>query len=378
MIFPVSFSRIIGRYSSLAVFVLSTLSFLQVTQTAEAADSPKTGDRSASERRLGYQFQLENDVLARERTDRWYTNGLRFSVTIARPDAQLDPVARWLLDKTAGFSLGDDVQVAAATKLVTYSVGQNMYTPRRIDISSPQIHDRPWAGWLYGGITVQGYVANGGVGGAGEFQQSDLKIGVTGHASGAGQVQRWFHESIGSQYPAGWEQQLKQQAGLQLSHMRIYRFGDSAKRDWVGLHAGGGATLGTLRSYATAVAGVIVGSLKGTNPVFVPANEGDFVIQDFDKRPARDRWLVFANVSLTGVASNRFITGSTPYGHSDVRLRRIVPAWQWGLAFPMPFTESWRVVYTQNARQAEFDSPSVGARESLQRWGSVTLTRDFE
>jgi|GEM_PF-2233028 len=325
--------------------------------------------------RIGYQFHVENDVFARERTDRWFTNGLRFSATIAQPTRDHDPVARWLLDRTEGLTLGEDVRGAAATRQVTYTVGQNMYTPRRIDIAEPQRLDRPWAGWLYAGVTVQGYAERGGLAGAGSFQQTDLKLGVTGRASGAAWAQRWFHKVIDSRYPAGWEQQVRQQLGVQLSHLRIYRLGDTDKNDWIGLHAGGGLTVGNLRSYGTAVAGVVVGPLGGRNPVFVPANEGDFVIQDLGKGPAYDRWLAFANVSLTAVASNRFITGPTPYGRSDIQLRRSVPAWQWGLAFPMPFAEGWRVVYTQTARESEFDSPAVGAREGLQRWGAVTLTR---
>jgi lipid A 3-O-deacylase len=358
------------RQRSLALAVCAAL-----LAWAPSAGAQQPDTRKAPQRAQGWQITLENDVLARERRDQWYTNGLRVSYTVREPNREDDALASRLLELGRSLALGATVVDGG---LVTYTLGQNIYTPRRIELAEPQRFDRPWAGWLFAGATVQGFAKQGGLFGRaqGEYQQTDLKVGVTGRASLADRAQRWVHHEIESTYPAGWEQQLKQQLGVQLSHLRVFRFGDTTGTDRFSFHGGGGLTVGNLRSYGTLVAGVVAGRLAGRNPVFVPANEGDFVIQDFDDKATDHRWLAFFNFSVAAVASNRFITGPTPYGRAEVKLRRWVPTWQWGLQIPLGTRH--RLVYTQTARRAEFESVQIGARENLQRWGGLTLNIDLE
>lgn len=323
----------------------------------------------------GTQFMVENDVFARGKTDRWFTNGLRYTQTWQAPREQEEPLSAMLLS-AGDYLLGAKVDKAAmGTRSLSWTLGQNMYTPRRIDLARPQRGDRPWAGWLYGGATVHGFKGD-------DFQQTDLKLGWTGHYSGAGQLQRAFHRAVDATYPAGWEQQLKPRLGVQLSHMRMSRMGDETRKQWVGgdffgFHFGYGATVGTLRSYATVMGGLVAGDLRGRNPVFALSNDGDLVVQDFSQREAFQHLLFFANVSGTAVADNQFITGSTPYGRSEIELKRWVTAWQWGLSVPLSgWRKGLRLVFSQSARTSEFSSPILNAQEGVQRWGTLTFNLD--
>lgn len=318
----------------------------------------------------GLQFVLENDLFGKGKTDRWYTNGLRVSWRQRQP-RQGEALTRMAFE-VADVGLGDAVaEDAGGKRSIVWTLGQNMYTPRRIHIATPQRGDRPWAGWLYLGATAQGFRGD-------RFQQTDLKLGCTGGCSRADRLQRWVHDELDATYPAGWEQQIKSGAHVQLSHMQLWRRGDKQGRrasgDRFGIHGGFGATAGTLRTYATVMAGVVVGSLEGENPVFALSNDGDLVIQDFDESQALRRWLGFVNVSGTAVARNRFVTGATPYGRSEVELRRWVTAWQWGLSIPLDrWFDRTRLVFSQTSRTSEFSTPVMDRKEGVQRWGTLSL-----
>ena len=323
----------------------------------------------------GFQATLENDRFVNRGTDRWYTNGVRLAWLAQSPCEQGDALSCKTLD-LGDYVLGDPVAKSrGGTRSVVWTLGQNMYTPRDITRATPQRGDRPWAGWLYLGATVQGFKGN-------RFQQSDLKIGCTGPCSQADVVQRWIHKGFDATYPAGWSQQLNSRAAVQASHMQLWRSGDSDGKqdsaDRFGFHGGFALTAGTLRSYATVMAGAVFGHLEGANPVFALANDGDLVIQNFNNTGALARWLLFANVSGTAVARNQFITGSTPYGRSEIELRRWVSAWQWGVSAPLGgWFEGTNLVFSQTSRSSEFNSPLLSRKEGVQRWGSITLSRNW-
>ena len=86
----------------------------------------------------GSEFQLfvENDMLAR--TDRYYTNGIKFGG--GAPFEILQLPATELLKQLAP-------EGGSAIHLGLF-LGQNLYTPKSIRISQPQPLDRPWAAWL--------------------------------------------------------------------------------------------------------------------------------------------------------------------------------------------------------------------------------------
>ncbi len=358
--------RLLGAAAS-GLWSLLLLAGLAAAPAAQAADATRSD---------GWQFEIDNDVLARERTDRWYTNGVRLTRSVLPPSAELDRPSVHVLALGKAL-LGASVKDESSMFGVHWMIGQTMYTPRDISRADPQPDDRPWAGWLYAGLAVDGTREGGSLlGRPGDFyQQTELKLGVIGRPSGADGLQRMVHDKwTGSTEPAGWHLQVRRRVGVQLAHLRVMRLGDSEKdRDRVGFHVGMSGHLGNLRNYVSLQAGVSLGWLEGRNPVFVISNEGDLVIQDFGSRAALSRPVLFMNVSSTLVGSNRFIEGNTLYGPSNIELKRQVHAWQWGVSWAFGADKQWRLVYAQTARTPEFSSPAVGADEGLQRWGTLSV-----
>ena len=91
-----------------------------------------------------YSVQWENDRIAN--TDRHYTNGFRLSLVSEAVDS--DPEwAKDILETIYPFANLRKGRVGAA-------FGQSIFTPEDTSATALVVNDRPYAGWLYGGISV--------------------------------------------------------------------------------------------------------------------------------------------------------------------------------------------------------------------------------
>jgi hypothetical protein len=91
----------------------------------------------------------EDDFWAPDNRDRHYTHGIRFSVTSGDVEEPLwvQPFT-WLGNATPAFA--DAAGAARRYNLIL--LGQNMFTPEDFRRFIPDPRDRPYAGWLYGGV----------------------------------------------------------------------------------------------------------------------------------------------------------------------------------------------------------------------------------
>ena len=230
-------------------------------------------DLRENNRLAGSQLSWDNDAWVFGHTDRWYTNGTRYSWTyrINEPDSALGRM---------GAAIGKYALRIDATPTLTYTLGQTMYTPKDITQAAAQPNDRPWAAFLYVGITGSHNDQHG------SFSTADLKLGYTGAGAQGELTQSTVHRLIGSPQPAGWAQQVQPRLGVQLSYAKVHLLDQDLFKDRVGLQLGWAGALGTLRNYGNINATVVIGDLAGSDgqkraaPVLI-ANEGDFVVQDF-------------------------------------------------------------------------------------------------
>ena len=317
----------------------------------------------------GFQLHWDNDAFQRSNTDRWYTNGLR---------------ASWSWDSNTTSSMARAAKelswqwMGGQAPTLTYTVGQSMYTPRDISRADPQADDRPWGAFLYAGITAHRYDG-------GQFRATELKLGTTGTAALGRQAQAGVHKYItGSTPPAGWHQQLKARPGLQLSYLEIQRWGnDASGNDFFGFQGHWGGSVGTLRNYVHAGAAVMVGQLKGSSnhPPLSVANEGDFVVQDFNNRDQFKRPFAYLAVGASAVAYNYFLQGDTPYGRSQIDKKALVPSAELGLSLPLQHWAdcTWvpRLMLTHTVRGAVFKS-RVGPQPGPAKYGNITLYWDLQ
>jgi len=161
-------------------------------------------------------FQTDNDAYLAQGSDRYYTNGL---FIYFRHALQTDTADQKLFGKTLGFE-----------------IGQKMYNPQSAFIPAAQYVDRPFAGYLYAGSSLQYLFKN----------ESALKLGVqlgvTGPASLAQQAQELVHRVVGFYTPEGWQYQIRNNIGINLlgNYDRLF-----FRSGWFDLAGNAVANLGT-------------------------------------------------------------------------------------------------------------------------------------
>lgn len=149
---------------------------------------------------------VENDVFTQ--SDNNYTNGIGVAwVSDAVHASDDDFVGRW----TRLWSFLPFVADEGYTNYAAWSLAQEINTPDDIDDPDPSPDDQPYSGILYLDSTL--YARNP------DWTHAwQLKLGVVGPASKAGDVQRDFHRLIGADKPRGWDTQLPNEPVVNLSY----------------------------------------------------------------------------------------------------------------------------------------------------------------
>jgi lipid A 3-O-deacylase len=158
----------------------------------------------------------ENDVLFN--TDKHYTHGLKISyVTPQLADesflnAPIKVLRNYLfLFATRETDLDDRLEWTV--------LGQSLFTPSNLHLDNPDPHDRPYAGWLYGGFDFIQNAADR------RLDSFELQFGVVGSAALGRQTQNDFHQFIATGKAKGWSHQLANEFGFNASWERKWRFG---------------------------------------------------------------------------------------------------------------------------------------------------------
>ncbi len=254
-----------------------------------------------------FSLYFENDVIAD--TDEQYTNGLkmtwsRYGLSELPEDAMLH---RWLYPvvRRLGFDNPE------AEKALTFSVGQNIYTPKDTETTELIADDRPYAGITYIELGFHRKLER-------HMNTFGLCLGIIGPHSYAEQVQNEVHGLIGSDEAKGWDNQLKDELTLNLIYDYKQKVFASGINDGFGgdmiINAGG--AVGTVKTYAN----VGLSVRYGWN---VPNDCGNFPIQPATcfnaelKQSAYNihkNWFgahLFASVSAQAVLHDIFLDGNT-------------------------------------------------------------------
>ncbi len=190
-------------------------------------------------------FFLDNDLFAN--SDDGYTNGIRFSfVSPDLADFDQDPTLPDTLrsiNKRLRFFRASEMQLQ---RNMVVSLGQQMYTPderfrERTDLVE---EDRPYAGWLYLGFGYQ--VSNHS-----RLETAVLNIGMVGPASYAKESQDAVHEARGLEKYQGWDNQLRNELGLQFLYSQKNKFYQpSALNSWsYDIIGNWGGSIGNVATY---------------------------------------------------------------------------------------------------------------------------------
>ncbi|MCG3136072.1 MAG: hypothetical protein HMLKMBBP_03869 [Planctomycetes bacterium] len=301
----------------------------------------------------------ENDVFSvRGRQDRYYTQGARVSRVFPAKEA---PEAAQ--DICAALPQGEP----EAERAIGLVFGQQIYTPRDISIEGPQKNDRPYAGWLYGGLVVADQEIASPDRSDDSQRTLEIDVGVVGPASLARLAQESFHRATGATAPRGWDHQIHNEPGIDVSYERRLRlvYADLPLSTGFDLLPMYGATLGNVDTHAGAGATVRFGlNLPrdfGVNTISTTSMETGSSAQD-----AVPSIYLFGSGEGRGVARNIFLDGNT-FRDSPVTVEKdhLVGEFRAGIALQY---KALRLTYTWITRSPEFHG-----QPGWTRYGSLSL-----
>ncbi|WNL38044.1 lipid A deacylase LpxR family protein [Halomonas sp. PAMB 3264] len=299
-----------------------------------------------------FTFKIENDGLA-SADDGHFTSGFELNYGYApSPDSWTQRLAAALPEPI----IGEADQ--AAFRLV-----HQIYTPN--DIQQPQLieSDRPYAGLVFGGVSL--YEDAPMTSNITRSTDLHLDVGLVGPSSLADSIQREVHHVTGSDRPRGWDNQLSDEPLLNLTLRRQW---------WVDTPLAGkqfahgpsvGAALGNLYTYASAGYSVRWGDDASGVPTLTPnpGNRGQF------DATRGWQWYLFASVDGYYMAHNLTLDGNVFSSSHSVDRKEWVGDASAGLALGW---NDWQVNYAMLARSREFDG-----QQSHDAIGSITLTKRF-
>ena len=302
-----------------------------------------------------FNFLWENDAVAG--TDHHYTNGLEFSWLSI--ENHLWDWFREGSNALPGVTPDDQMRVGV-------SLGQIIFTPDDTEATAPLPEQRPYAGWLYGGVAI---VAKKGS----KLDTWALNLGVVGPSAGGEDVQNGFHRHVTRDDESnGWDNQLVDTFGYQLVYERRWQNLSGSKRNVGTLQLDFsphlGVSLGNVGTYANGGISLRLGkNLAGDFgvPRIRPSLPGSaFFTPDggFD-------WYVFAGIDARAVAYNIFLEGDAATYDVDLDKETFVYDAQAGLSLMWP---KFRFAYTYVIRSKEFEGQS-----QPDRFGSIAMTYRF-
>jgi lipid A 3-O-deacylase len=187
-----------------------------------------------------------------ERTDRYYTQGLRVAFTSPPVEdrSELDAgLFSWfahngiLLRKPGMKDEARGVERPRRVLRVMHGFGQHMYTPENLTLTDPDPNDRPYGGWLYFSTGTMSYSQK-------ELNSLEMQVGVVGPSARAGDAQDWYHEAILTIPKAqGWHNQLHDEPGINFNFERRWRpVSFPATRNYLDFTPGMTAAVGTVET----------------------------------------------------------------------------------------------------------------------------------
>ncbi|MGD9601381.1 MAG: lipid A deacylase LpxR family protein [Gammaproteobacteria bacterium] len=330
---------------------------------ARGADTPPRAPGDAST----FTFIFENDLFGD--TDAQYTNGMQLSWLSKDLENYIDAtevppallrLARWLPFIHAPDRLHN----------VGLSLGQQMFTPADTARRDLIVDDRPYAGWLYGGVSFISKSAT-------RMDAMEVQAGVVGPWSLAEDAQNLVHDLRDLPSANGWDNQLENEPGVMLIYERRHRWSHALGPDGWGcdLISNMGGTLGNVYTYLNGGAEVRLGwnlpADFGTS-IIRPGGDTNGPSSAADPRlngPHAFGVHLFAGVSGRLVLRDVFLDGNTFEDSHEIDKESFVGDYVIGASLVF---RQWKVSYAQNFRTREFER-----QPSHHNFGSVSISWTF-
>lgn len=294
---------------------------------------------------------LENDGLASS-DDGHFTSGFELNWTF-KPSEE-----SWI----QRFAIALPDRLIGQADSASFRLVHQIYTPDNINRMELIEDDRPYAGLVFGGMSLYEDVA------VGQWTQATdlhVDIGLVGPSSLADSIQREVHSVTGSDRPRGWDNQLGDEplANITLRRQWWHDIPLAGKQFSHGPSVG--AAFGNLYTYASAGYSVRWGDDAAGIPTLTPNPGSRHLITG----SSGWQWYVFANVEGYFMAQNLTLDGNTFSNSHSVDRKEWVGDVSAGLAIAW---DNWQVTYAAVQRTREFDG-----QDEQDKFGAITLSRRF-
>ena len=282
------------------ICLLLLITFLPYTVNAQTDNA-----REAST----FTFRQENDLYTG--TDRDYTNGIKLTwISADLTDYRNNlNIPQWSYPLVEALPF---VNEPGFQRTVSFSIGQNIYTPEDIREYDLMKDDHPYAGVTYCAIGFHSRNSH-------RMHTLEFDIGIVGPHSYAEKAQKMFHRWTNSKYPNGWHHQIKDEPFLNVYYERKMKFIGSVKPAGIGYdiipHLG--CSVGNAYTAASAGAQLRWGwnlpndfgtsLIRPGSATNAPYNEED---PRFYEEPRRYGVHVFATVDGSAILKNIVLDGN--------------------------------------------------------------------
>ncbi|MEM7728223.1 MAG: lipid A deacylase LpxR family protein [Pseudomonadota bacterium] len=297
-------------------------------------------------------FVWENDSFAN--TDRNYTNGVRLSWLSGEREAQ--GISGWIA-----------AQMGAEPGTVRrrgFAIGHTLFTPREIDVAEFLPDQHPYAGYAY-------VEANAVLEQSRRIDTFTAQLGLVGPSAQGEFLQNEFHDLIGVAEAKGWDNQIGDEVGLNLSFDRKQRVRsrDVFEDLQADLTPNFGFTVGTLRTHAHG--GLTLRLGQGLRADYGPPRVSPSLGgAGYFRRSPGLSWYVYGGVEGRAVAHDMIREGSLFGGDArSIDPERFVADLQFGFVVQY---DAVQVSFTGVRRTKEFEQ-----QNGAQKWGAFTVSRKF-
>lgn len=311
------------------------------------------------------QIFFENDLFGD--TDKYYTNAIQMTWLSNDLKQYKDDVRlpEWSIPVIQAIPFSGD---AESVHNVGILLGQQIYTPSDIQTTTLLENDRPYAGFLYGGLALHSKTDT-------TLDTLEIVMGVVGPAAKAELAQNTVHEIRDIPTAKGWDNQLENEPAVRFSWQRKWRLHDRQLLEFLDydLISHAGITLGNVRTSASAGGEIRFG-------YHIPRDFGSDVIRagagvsapvigtsKSGKKPFGTH--IFVSSQVEAVAHDIFLDGNTWKDSPSVDKKLMVADLSVGLAFSFNY---FKLTYRHLFRTKQFDN-----QKQNHTIGSLTLTLSF-
>ncbi|OOQ59301.1 lipid A deacylase LpxR family protein [Mucilaginibacter pedocola] len=288
-------------------------------------------------------LQSDNDSFLAQGSDRYYTNGI-FAYFRKALDA------------------GSNAKLA--NKVFGLEVGQKLFNPQSAAIPSVNYLDRPFAGYLFAGASLNWLYKN----------ESNLKltarVGVIGPAAGGQGIQEFIHDTFGFYPPEGWEYQIRNTAVVNISAEYNALL---ARAEWIDISAAVYANGGT--AFVGAGAGPLI-RLGNFNQLFQSSSTQSTASKGKNTLLHEHEFFFYYKPQANVVGYDATIQGSMFKDHPEagtMEVTRDIKHFIFSNEVGVNYV-SGRFVY---GLAAIFNSKDVQYQAKPHQWGSATLLYRF-